>query len=194
MTRKTASEINFLSINENFPVAGEDNDTQSFRDNFDTIKTSLRLASEELTDIYQNSARLDDEADFANNSVRNAIFNSCKEKVNGINVIDAAVTDTITVDYENGNYQIFKLESNAAFTFQNLPTNTTAVAKLTLEFFGDGSTRTITFIGSDGAQFRKPSTFPAPLTVNSLSERTIIEVWRHSSNFIFLNYLGNFVA
>lgn len=193
MTRKTASEINFLSINENFPVAGEDNDTQSFRDNFDTIKTSLRLASEELTDIYQNTARLDEENDFANNPVRSAVFNSCKEKVNGINVIDAAITDTITIDYENGNYQIFKLESNAAFTFQNFPTNTTAVAKLTLEFFGDGSTRNISFVGTGGVQFRKPASFPSPLTVNSLTERTIVEVWRHSSNFIFLNYLGNYV-
>ena len=31
------SDINYLNINENFPVAGEDNDTQVFRSNFNTI-------------------------------------------------------------------------------------------------------------------------------------------------------------
>ena len=49
------SNINYVSINENFPVAGQDNDTQVFRDNFDTIKTSLRYAKEEL-EIFQDSA------------------------------------------------------------------------------------------------------------------------------------------
>ena len=49
------SNINYVSINENFPVAGQDNDTQVFRDNFDTIKTSLRYAKEEL-EVFQDSA------------------------------------------------------------------------------------------------------------------------------------------
>lgn len=193
MTRKTASDINFLSINENFPVAGEDNDTQVFRDNFDTIKTSFRLASEEITDIYNNSARTDEENDFSNNPIRNAVFDGCSEKVS-IATDLGAVTDTIDVDYTNGNYQIFLLTKNHAFTFTNLPDDTTSVAKLTLEFYG-GSESTpynITFISSDGALFRKPTSFPSPLTVNSLTSRVIVEVWRHSSNYIFLNYLGTF--
>ena len=40
-----ASTINYLGINENFPVAGQDNDTQVFRDNFDTIKQALVVGS-----------------------------------------------------------------------------------------------------------------------------------------------------
>ena len=52
------SNINYLSINENFPVPGQDNDTQVFRDNFDTIKQSLRIAGEEITDLEDNGARI----------------------------------------------------------------------------------------------------------------------------------------
>jgi hypothetical protein len=58
------SNINYLSINENFPVAGEDNDTQTFRDNFDTIKTSLRAGQEEITALQSDTAKLNDNNDF----------------------------------------------------------------------------------------------------------------------------------
>ena len=53
------SNINYLSINENFPVPGIDNDTQVFRDNFDTIKTSLRAAQTEITELQTNTAGLE---------------------------------------------------------------------------------------------------------------------------------------
>ena len=36
-----ASNIISTTINENFPIAGQDNDSQGFRDNFNVIKTSL---------------------------------------------------------------------------------------------------------------------------------------------------------
>jgi len=42
------SNINYLNIDENFPIAGQDNDTQVFRDNFDSIKQALRIAKEEI--------------------------------------------------------------------------------------------------------------------------------------------------
>ena len=45
------SLINFAAINENFPVAGQDNDTQVFRDNFDTIKTNFSAAKTEIEDL-----------------------------------------------------------------------------------------------------------------------------------------------
>ncbi len=45
------SAINYAAINENFPVAGQDNDTQTFRDNFDSIKTALSTAKTEITDL-----------------------------------------------------------------------------------------------------------------------------------------------
>jgi len=46
-----ASKINFNNIDNGYPVAGQDNDSQGFRDNFTNIKNNLRYASEELTDL-----------------------------------------------------------------------------------------------------------------------------------------------
>lgn len=40
-----------LSINTQYPVPGQDNDTQGFRDNFGRIQQSLTVAAEEITDL-----------------------------------------------------------------------------------------------------------------------------------------------
>lgn len=52
-----ASNINFANIDGNFPVAGQDNDSQGFRDNFTNIKNNLNYAKSEIEDL-QNKAVL----------------------------------------------------------------------------------------------------------------------------------------
>ena len=49
-----SSNINPNNINGNFPVAGQDNDSQGFRDNFTNILNNFSFASSEITDL-QNS-------------------------------------------------------------------------------------------------------------------------------------------
>jgi len=190
------SNINYLSINENFPVAGEDNDTQTFRDNFDTIKTSLRSAQEEITDLQANTAKTNADNNFSNKEITDAVFrNTMVKKFDG--GIITTPTTLLTVDYENGNYQVFRFAANMSIDFQNFPTNSAGTGpigcgKITLELYGDGSSRTLTFITSGGTLFRKNSTFPATFTVSSNSAPIIIEVWQHNSTYIFMNYLGQF--
>ena len=69
-----ASNINYLSINENFPVAGQDNDTQVFRDNFDTIKTSLRNAKDEIGSLQDNTAKVNSDNDFELKKIQRALL------------------------------------------------------------------------------------------------------------------------
>ena len=52
-----SSSINPQNINGNYPVAGQDNDSQGFRDNFTNIKNNLSFAKTELEDL-QNKAIL----------------------------------------------------------------------------------------------------------------------------------------
>jgi hypothetical protein len=49
------SSINPNNINDQYPVAGQDNDSQGFRDNFTNIKNNLRFAQEELNDLQQKA-------------------------------------------------------------------------------------------------------------------------------------------
>ena len=46
-----ASNINPTNIDGNYPVAGQDNDSQGFRDNFTNIKNNLQFAKTEIDDL-----------------------------------------------------------------------------------------------------------------------------------------------
>jgi hypothetical protein len=191
------SNINYLGINENFPVAGEDNDTQVFRDNFDTIKTSLNTANTEITDLQINVARTDVDNDFNRKLISSAVMlNNYDKKFDG-----GVIAAPLTVDYENGNYQIFRFGVNTTVEFLNFPddeSSPTGLGKVTLELYGDGTARTLTFITTGGTVIKKNPTFPTPFIVTSAEAAAgsgnplIIEVWKHKSDRIFLNYVGQF--
>jgi hypothetical protein len=192
-----ASEINYASINENFPVAGQDNDTQVFRDNFDTIKNSLATAKNEVSDLLENTARIDSDNDFQNNRIVNATFRAVKSvKWAPANPINSEGSTT-ELNYENGVYQIYRFGVDSNITFTGLPTN--SYAKMILELYSDGSSKVLSFVSTGGTVLKKNSsagwggTSSVPtVTVTSSINPVIIEVWQHDSNKIFLNLLGQF--
>jgi hypothetical protein len=195
------SNINHLIINENFPIAGQDNDTQVFRDNFDSIKTNFRYAKEEIETLQDNTEGLvlsalaeNKGSDYNNKIIFNAVFQNSLDRRVDAGAVTASPT---TIDFENGAYQIFRVGADLTFDFLNFPTNvnpllTAGVGKATLEIYGDGSTRTLTFVTSGGTVIKKNSAFPTPFTVSSSTDPVFIEIWQHSSNSIFLNYIGQF--
>jgi hypothetical protein len=190
------SNINYLSINENFPVAGQDNDTQVFRDNFDTIKTSLRAAQEEVTDLQNNTAKTNVENNFNDNEISNAVFRDTMFKKFDVGMISGTATQ-YTVDFENGSYQVIRVGSNLNIDFQNLPENSASdgpigVGKITLELYGDGLPRTLAFLASSGATFRRNPDWPEAVVVSSMSAPVIIDVWRHNATYIFMHYHGQY--
>ena len=201
------SNINSAAINENFPVAGQDNDTQVFRDNFDTIKTSLLTAYTEITalqaateglalDAYDEVAAGIHGSDFNNRIIYSAVLqNSFERKFDG-----GDITAPLTIDYQNGNYQVYRIGANITVDFLNFPDGlgTSKNGKVTLEVYGDGTTRTITFSTSGATVIKKNATFPATFTLTSAESSAgagnpvIIEVWQNKSDRIFLNYVGQF--
>lgn len=208
------SEINYLGINENFPVAGQDNDTQVFRDNFDTIKTSLRLAKEEITDLQDNTAGLqtssiDNGCDFNGRVLSNAVLTENIERKYDTSGDPGASSE---IDFQRGHYQIFRFQATTeeitadsatrSLEFTNFPTNSDGllpyfgVGKVTLELYantgGITSGVVLNFLTTDGAVVKKNSACPATISLTSSVNPVIIEVWRHSSGEIFVNYLGLF--
>ena len=51
-----ASNINPNTINITYPIAGQDNDTQGFRDNFSSIKNNFSVALNEISALQASSA------------------------------------------------------------------------------------------------------------------------------------------
>lgn len=190
------SLINFAAINENFPVAGQDNDTQVFRDNFDTIKTNFSAAKTEITDLQDNAARTDQDNDFLYNVVGSLTLQDAylRKKDYGA----AIVAGTQDISFKQAMYHVVKFGANTSLSFSEFPTAAVditglgQIGKATLELYGDGTARTITFTTGIGAGtvFKKSPGFPVSVTVTSTTDPVIIEVWRHSATVIFLNYLG----
>ena len=188
------SLINFAAINENFPVAGQDNDTQVFRDNFDTIKTNFSAAKTEITDLQDNAARTDQDNDFLYNVVGSLTLQDAylRKKDYGA----AIVAGTQDISFKQAMYHVVKFGANTSLSFSEFPTAAVDVTglgqigKATLELYGDGSARTITFTTSGGTVIKKSPGFPGSVTVTSATDPVIIEVWQHSANVIWLNYLG----
>ena len=200
------SLINFAAINENFPVAGQDNDTQVFRDNFDTIKTNFSAAKTEITDLQDNAARTDEDNDFLYNVVGSVTLQDAylRKKDYG----SPLVSSPQDVSFKQAMYHVIKIGdvsgSNISLSFSEFPTAAVDVnglgqiGKATLELYGDGTTRKISFSMS-GATVKKKSNFPAlteagshDIEVTSPTNPKIIEVWQHSATVIFFNYLGEY--
>ena len=188
------SNINFAAINENFPVAGQDNDTQTFRDNFDTIKTNFSSAKTEITDLQDNSARTDSDNDFLYNVVGSLTLQDAylRKKDYGA----AIVVGTQDISFKQAMYHVVKVGANPSLSFSEFPTGAVDVTglgqigKATLELYGDGSARTITFTTTGSTVIKKSPGFPGSVTVTSATDPVIIEVWQHSATVIWLNYLG----
>ena len=49
------SNINYAAISTTYPVAGQDNDSQGFRDNFTAISAGLEIAANEITNLENSS-------------------------------------------------------------------------------------------------------------------------------------------
>jgi hypothetical protein len=190
------SNINFAAINENFPVAGQDNDTQVFRDNFDTIKTNFSEAKTEIEDLQNNSARTDATSDFDYNIVTTVTLQDAVLLKRDYGA--AIVAATQEVSFKQALYHIIKFGANCAIGLVDFPVTEVdvlgfgACGKITLELYGDGTARTLTFTPTGSTVFKKSSGFPGTLTVTSATNPVIIEVWQHDVNVIFLNYLGPF--
>lgn len=192
-----ASNINYLNINENFPVAGQDNDTQIFRDNFDTIKTSLRNAKTEITDLQDDTAKLNLDNNFQLKVVENAVLQNNRTQKFNAGSVSASPT---TADFKNGDYQIYTLDASITMDFLNLPgdpvytseTTPIGMGKIMLELYSTGGSYTITFVTSGGTVIKKDPSFPGTVTIDSSSDPVFIEVWRHSADTIFMRYLGKY--
>ncbi len=175
-------------------MAGQDNDTQTFRDNFDTIKTNFSSAKTEITDLQDNSARTDQDNDFLYNVVGSLTLQDAylRKKDYGA----AIIAGTQDVSFKQAMYHVIKLGANTSLSFTEFPTGAVDVTglgqigKATLELYGDGTARIITFTTTGATVIKKSPGFPGSVTVTSATNPVIIEVWQHSDTVIWMNYLG----
>ena len=118
----TSTVTNYSNqINKNFPIPGEDNDSQGFRNNFSNIQSALATASVEITDLQIGAVSLSGTNDFGDNVIKRAAFQDCSQVINDLG---ALTPGAIAVDYTQGGYQYGVANAsstNYTFTVANWP-------------------------------------------------------------------------
>ena len=100
------SSINANNINGNYPVAGQDNNSQGFRDNFTNTRNNFQFAANEISDL-QNKAVLKQALDgtvLDNNMGGSVLFNARLQDISQSVVSSLPTTGTVTINYEVGPY------------------------------------------------------------------------------------------
>lgn len=143
------SSINPNNINGQYPVAGQDNDSQGFRDNFTNIKNNFTFAYNEINDLQQNAilkgalsgGTVNNEMNY--NQLIHAQLIGTVETGNPIGTVSAA---SITISWADGHFQKFSISSNLTISaFTNWPTTTSLYAKMRLEITTTVADLKITF-------------------------------------------------
>jgi len=120
-----SSSINPNNIDGNFPVAGQPNNTQGFRDNFTNIKTNFSTAETEITDLESKgifkSALTGTTLD--NNMSDNLIYAAAIRDFSLVASQLTATSGAITVDYSAGHYQTISTTGSISLNFTNFPSS-----------------------------------------------------------------------
>ena len=137
-----SSSINPNNINSSFPIAGQDNDSQGFRDNFTSIKTNLVTARNEISDL-QNKVILKQAltgTTTLNNDMRQSIMSNVHLRGESQVYIDlgtvgdpALTLTTIDINYYEGAVYTISLNGPVDFNIINMPLNTYASVKFLIE-------------------------------------------------------------
>ena len=172
-----ASSINANNIDGTFPIAGQDNDSQGFRDNFTNIKTNLSTAKTELEDLQANvvlkSALSGTTLD---NSGGGALLKDFELRdISLTRVAQGTTSGSITLNYTEASYHTLTTSARASIRFSNFP----AVGKI-------GTIRLEVTIASVSHTL----TLPASVTIGAgtlqgINTNTNVITFDHVGTYIF---------
>ena len=144
-----ASNINTTNINESYPVAGVDNDSQGFRDNFATIKNNFVSAKSEIESLQDNTAKTNTNNNFFGNQVSGADLIGNTETLYPGGTINSGQN----VSFANGHVQTFSIGADLTLTLADWPA-AAKVGKLRVMLLNDGTNRTVTWAVEAGGALR----------------------------------------
>jgi hypothetical protein len=115
------SAINPNNIDGTYPVAGQDNNSQGFRDNFTNTKTNFSYAAAEITDL-QNKAVLKAAltGTTLNNDMDGSLLSNAQfQNISETRVALGSVTGSQNIDYSAGPYYTLITAGSVSLSFSN---------------------------------------------------------------------------
>ena len=143
------SQINPNNIDGTYPVAGQQNNTQGFRDNFTNTKTNFQIAATEITDLENKGvfkAALTGTI-LDNNMADNLIYAVKLNDVSYTYLQQTTTAGSISVDYGAAQYQLIAPTANVSLSFTGWPT-TGSSGIMYIDFVVTNTAYTVTFPGA----------------------------------------------
>lgn len=204
MATNKISDIEFETIDGEYPVAGVDNDTQGFRDNFSIIKAGLQVAQSEITSILLDSPTLSQGGNFNGSTIAQANFKAVTESKFNPGTINQ--TDH-TINFSNGHYQEVDLNeitngngnvvNDVSITIDGWTDSVDVVSKITvrLRTIIEGLEVSVNWNTVNGV-FKVSSNWPSLDGSTKFmidNSDTIVEFWTANAGAtVFANYIGKF--
>lgn len=169
------SNIAYSTINEGFPVAGQDNDSQGFRNNFALIKSGLAVAHDEITTLQNNTIDITQETSNINGTTL----------TNGFSQLTGVYYSATSNSGENGMFDInvtqgamqrIVLSGDMIINFTSWPVSGDAYSVMRLMVRGASASHEITDFTTENGNIKLAVGLTVPITVAS-THYTLIEVW-----------------
>jgi hypothetical protein len=175
-----------------------DNDTQGFRDNFDIIKSSLAVASSEITILQDTTAKINAVNNFAGNTISNATLVTNTEKSYSTGVFSNSTGES-PIQFRNGGHQRIILDGDDVNIV--IDWDITGSDALANDRYGKILVEILTLAAEDefnvgwatsGGDLRYNKNYPTNFKVTSTPK--LVEFTTYDSgNTVFVSYLGEFL-
>jgi hypothetical protein len=140
-----SSQIDSQNIDKTFPVAGQDNNSQGFRDNFDAIQRNFQFAKGEIEDLQTKAllkSPLGSSGTIDNNLGGSKIVNGGHTNFHGTAISQSNVSSVANINVASGDLHSFSLIRDTVFTFVNWP-STDSYANIRIHFRNNSSAITV---------------------------------------------------
>ena len=201
----TSDNITPEQIDEEFPIAGQDNDSQGFRDNFAAIQSSLSASKTAIKDIEAKgvfkaalgSGSLDN--DLQGNKLTNGVLQGvASEHFNSGNITQNSEANILwsTAEYHD---ITMANPSSVRLSLGGWPTAGTYGRMRLAIRSNDGSERTVTFEAANAGTLRVNQTNwtsaldSGNFKVTSATSPKIVDVWTVDGGItVFMEYVGEY--
>ncbi len=190
-------------IDQDFPVAGQDNESQGFRDNFSAIKETLEYAEDEILTLQETTAKLDIRNEFS----IGATLETVKLVAHAEQTFrpGQAIVGNQEISYETGSYHSLII-GNPSGGGNTITLNLAGFpipsgnedgryARMRVDVvLGQAITtaRVLQFANTAGDMYFD-SRWPATVSVSSQSNPVVLEFWSYDGGQnIYAKYLGVF--
>lgn len=184
-----ASNIVSTTIDATYPVAGQDNDTQGFRDNFSIIKSNFTAAKAEIETLQTNTPKLNTNNNFGGHALINA-------KIQGSGLgskSQMTLVGDIELPWIEASYYSFIVNNDVTLTLTDWPLNGSGIlGYVMVEVTAATTARTVTFETANGT-LRFAVSNVNPITIANDGNTRIYEFWTNNGGAtVFGRLMGNF--